>query len=146
MIRKMAQADIDGVVEMMRVFYASDAVHTDGSEAIFMRDAEACVGEYPYLEGYVFTDGGSVVGYAMIAKSFSTEFGKPCVWIEDLYVAPPFRGRGLATEFLRFIDERYSDCVRRLEAEPKNARALTVYEKCGYAVLPYTELIKGTER
>ena len=57
----------------------------------------------------------------MIAKSFSTEFGKPCIWIEDLYLAPAYRGKGAGTAFLTFIAQRYTgQAVRlRLEAEPE---------------------------
>ena len=42
----------------------------------------------------VFKDGNKYSGYAMLAKSFSTEFGKNCIWIEDLYVLPSARSRG----------------------------------------------------
>ena len=94
MIRPMVEADRESVLEMMRVFYASPAVFTNGSEEIFAADIEACVSGSPYLEGYILED-GEMQGYAMVAKSFSTEFGKPCIWIEDLYIRDAFRGQGL---------------------------------------------------
>ena len=59
-----------------------------GSEEIFENDVENCINENPYLEGYVFEENGVLLGYAMVAKSFSTEFGKPCMWIEDIYLKP----------------------------------------------------------
>ena len=94
-IRKMTEADRGEVLAMMRVFYASPAVSTDGSEEIFRADIDACVGDSPYLEGFVFESSGIIQGYAMIAKSFSTEFGKPCIWIEDLYLKPEHRMFGI---------------------------------------------------
>ena len=141
-IRIMRDADRGSVIEMMRTFYASPAVLSNGSEEIFKADVDACVGDSPYLEGYVFESGGDIQGYAMIAKSFSTEFGKPCIWIEDLYVKSEYRGLGIGSCFLKFIEEKYPNSVYRLEAEAENERALHVYEKCGYAPLPYVELKK----
>ena len=88
-IRKMRAEDKNEVLDMMRVFYASPAVLTGGSEEIFRRDFEGCIRENPYLAGYVAELEGEILGYAMVAQSYSTEFGKPCVWIEDLYVKAP---------------------------------------------------------
>ncbi len=142
MIRTMTKSDENKVLEMMRVFYSSPAVLSNGSEEIFRADIANCVGDSPFLEGYIFEKDGNICGYAMVAKSFSTEFGKPCVFIEDIYVSPDCRGLGLGKQFLNFIDEKYPGCVRRLEVEPENARAYRLYIGCGYEVLPYTEMKK----
>ena len=139
MIRPMVAADRESVLEMMRIFYASPAVFTNGSEEIFAADIEACIGGSPYLEGYILED-GEIQGYAMIAKSFSTEFGKPCMWIEDLYVKDKYRGMGIGSKFLEYIAEKYSDAILRLEVEEENERAVRVYEKCGFEELPYMEM------
>lgn len=141
-IRPMEARDQPRVITMMRTFYASPAVLSNGSEAIFRADVEACLGGGPYLEGYVFEQAGQLQGYAMVAKSFSTEFGKPCVWVEDLYVEEGCRGSGIGSRFLRFIGEKYPDCVLRLEVEEENARAVRVYKACGFEVLPYMEMKK----
>ncbi len=141
-IRPMSLADTEAVIGMMRVFYASPAVHTNGSEEIFRKDVAACIGDCLYLEGYVFEADGAILGYAMLAKSFSTEFGKPCIWIEDIYLQPASRGLGCGTAFFAYIEEKYPHAVFRLEAEEENTRALAVYRKCGYETLPYMELKK----
>lgn len=138
----MTKNDEDAVIGMMRVFYASDAVLTNGSEEIFENDFNACVGSSPYAEGYVFKDGKNYLGYAMLAKSFSTEFGKNCVWIEDLYLTPSARGLGIGKAFFALLREKYPDEVLRLEAERENTRAIALYEKCGFEELPYVEMIK----
>jgi GNAT superfamily N-acetyltransferase len=142
MIRLMNREDKAIVLDMMRVFYASEAVLSNGSEEIFLSDIDACVNDSPYLEGYILEENGEIQGYAMIAKSFSTEFGKPCIWIEDLYLKEPYRGMGIGSGFLNFIVDKYPGCLFRLEAEQENERAIHVYEKCGFEVLPYLELKK----
>ncbi len=141
-IRKMVESDTAEVLAMMRVFYASAAVHTNGSEEIFLSDIKECIDAGPYAEGYVFDDCGAVAGYAMLAKSFSTEFGKRCIWIEDIYLKEQYRGMGIAGEFISFVKEKYSDSVIRLEAEEENECAVKAYLKAGFEPLPYLEMIK----
>ena len=145
-IKKMTVEYAAEVVEMMRVFYASPAVLSNGSEEIFQNNVENCVNDNPYLEGYVFVENRetnkSVVGYAMVAKSFSTEFGKPCMWIEDLYLKPNYRGNGIGTQFFSFIEKKYPNALLRLEVEVENERAIHVYKKCGFKELPYLEMKK----
>ena len=141
-IRKMTRDDKQSVIDMMRVFYASPAVHSNGSEEIFEADVENCVNDSPYLEGYVFEEDGEIQGYSMLAKSFATEFGKPCIWIEDLYMKPEYRGSGIGSKFFEFLEQNYTDCIFRLEVEEENERAIHVYEKNGFTFLPYMEMKK----
>ena len=141
-IRRMEERDRERVKEMMRVFYASDAVLSDGSEEIFDADIDNCVGGSPFLEGFVFERAGELLGYGMIAKSFSTEFGRPCVWIEDLYVREPYRGEGIGSRFLDHVEKTCPGAVKRLEVEAENERAVHVYRKHGFDVLPYLEMKK----
>ncbi len=128
------------MMEMMRVFYASPAVLSNGSEEIFESDIDNCIGDSPYLEGYIIEGDDDILGYAMLAKSFSTEFGKPCIWIEDLYIKEPYRGAGIGQSFFHFLTQAYTDCIFRLEVEAENERAIHVYEKCGFTVLSYMEM------
>lgn len=141
-IRAMQENDRNEVIEMMRVFYASPAVFSNGSDEIFISDFDNCIGNSPYLEGFIFENSGTVQGYAMIAKSFSTEFGKPCIWIEDIYIRDEFRGCGIGSRFFRYLEEKYTDIIFRLEVEEENKRAVHVYRKSGFDELPYMEMKK----
>ena len=142
-IRQMKEEDRQSVIEMMRVFYASDAVSTNGSLEIFTADFDACISPSPYLSGYVFDCDGEIVGYAMTAHSFSTEFGKPCLWIEDLYIKEKYRHIGIGGAFFEFIESRHPDSALRLEVEPENENALRLYKKRGFTFLNYGEMIKN---
>ena len=141
-IRNITILDTDAVLEMMREFYSSPAVFTSGSDEIFISDIENCINNSDYLEGYIIEKSDGIQGYAMIAKSFSTEFGKPCIWIEDLYIKEQYRGMGLGKMFLDFITEKYTGCIFRLEVEKENEGAVGLYEKCGFDFLPYLEMKK----
>ena len=141
-IRLMEEKDRATVLDMMRVFYASPAVLSNGSDEIFKADIDNCVGESPYLEGYVFEENGVLLGYGMIAKSFSTEFGKPCIWIEDLYLKEEYRRLGIGSAFFSLIEKSYPNYIYRLEVEEENERAIRTYRKNGFDVLPYMEMKK----
>ena len=142
LIRYIDKKDENKVLEMMRTFYASPAVHTNGSDEIFSADISACLSDNPYLEGYVFENEGEILGYGMVAKSFSTEFGKPCMWIEDIYLIPSCRGMGIGSKFLDFITNKYPNAILRLEVEEENVRAVKTYLKNGFEYLPYKEMKK----
>ena len=141
-IRKMENLDKTEILSMMKEFYSSDAVTTNGSDEIFTADFEQCVNDSPYLDGYVFYNKTDILGYAMLAKSFSTEFGKPCIWFEDLYLKPKYRGLGIISCFINYIEELYTDSIFRLEVARENICALHVYKKLGYKELSYIEMKK----
>jgi GNAT superfamily N-acetyltransferase len=46
---------------------------------------------------------GETVGFALFFKNFSTFLGKPGLYLEDLFVRPEFRGRGVGTALLNRI-------------------------------------------
>ena len=141
-IREILKEDKTAVLEMMRVFYASPAVYTNGSEQIFLTDIENCLTNTNYLQGFIVESSSKILGYAMIAKSFSTEFGKPCIWLEDLYVKEEFRGLGIGKTVIDFITKKYDGSLFRLEVEEENESAIKLYKKCGFTTLPYMEMKK----
>ena len=138
--RKIKQEDKNEIFLMMKEFYSSDAVLTNGSVEIFEADIENCLNNSPYLEGYVFEHQNKIIGYAMLAKSFSTEFGKPCIWLEDLYLQTEYRKKGIIPSFIEYIKTKYLNHVLRLEVEKENNHACYVYKKLGFKEIPYCEM------
>ena len=137
----MTAADAPAVMDMMRVFFASPAVLTDGSDEIFRRDIEICVSDDPAAHGWVFDGGGTLVGYSILTRGYSTEYGRIVWWIDDLYVVPEHRGEGIGSAFIQFVRERFPDAMLKLEVEEDNARALAVYRKNGFEMLGYRVMI-----
>lgn len=142
MIRLMKEQDKNEVIEMMTVFYASEAVSTNGSREIFESDFNNCINSCPYLEGYVFEENDNICGYAMVAKSFSTEFGKPCIWIEDLYIKEEYRHKKLSSLFFDFLKENYKDTIQRLEVDKHNVFAIKAYKKNNFEEVDYLQFIR----
>ena len=120
----MKVADKREVFRMMRTFYDSPAVDHTASDATLKKDIDDCLSDLPYLEGFVMEQGSQMIGYAMTAVSYTTEYGGICIWIEDLYLEEAFRGKGAAGDFFAMLDREYPDAVHRLEAERENRTLL----------------------
>lgn len=140
-IRKIQRGDSEVVVDMMRKFYTSPAVITNGSEKIFVANVENCLSGSPYVEGFVFIGDEKIIGYGITAHSYATEFGGECIWIEDIFVESQYRGQGVGTKFIRYVKKLYPDKIFRLESEIDNVAALKIYKRLGFNELSYLELV-----
>lgn len=142
-IRKMKATDADEVFEMMRVFYDTPAVFHTSSDSVLRQDIEDCLSDMPFVEGFVFEEEEKLLGYAMTAPSYTTEYGGLCVWLEDLYIKPEYRHLGIGSSFFDFMEENYPDAVRfKLEVETENEHAIAAYKKNGFGTSPYFEMTK----
>jgi GNAT superfamily N-acetyltransferase len=79
--------------------------------AEYERLADACVatesllhdalfGEHPAAEVVLAFDGVSIAGFALWFRSFSTFLARPGIYLEDLFVFPEYRRRGLGRRLL----------------------------------------------
>lgn len=142
MIRKYTQNDKQTVLAMMKEFYSSEAVAHPIPEKNMLTTLDEAQKGSPYLDLYVLESGGESAGYALTAYTYSNEAGGKVVWIEEVYIASPFRGKGLGGEFLRFVKERYGDFARiRLEVEEGNDGAVRLYRREGFEPLGYQQYV-----
>lgn len=70
----------------------------------------ALFAEQPALFGHVAEVDGQVVGFTLWFLNFSTWRGVHGIYLEDLYVRPEFRGKGIGKALLA---ELAAECVRR---------------------------------
>jgi GNAT superfamily N-acetyltransferase len=64
---------------------------------------ENLFGQRPYAEVLMGRFDGHPVGYALFFHSFSTFLARPGIYLEDVYVQPAFRGRGVGKALLRAV-------------------------------------------
>jgi GNAT superfamily N-acetyltransferase len=63
----------------------------------------ALFGPRPYAEAVLGCIEGQACGFALFFHNFSTFLGKPGLYLEDLYVRPAARGRGLGSYMLAWL-------------------------------------------
>ena len=61
---------------------------------------QALFGPRPYAEVVLAEDAGVPVGFALFFHTFSTFLGQPGIYLEDLFVIPEARGRGVGKALL----------------------------------------------
>jgi GNAT superfamily N-acetyltransferase len=104
-------------------------------------------GERPVVEALVADRAGAVLGFALFFTNFSTFLAQPGLYLEDLYVQPNQRGRG--------IGEALLSRVGRIAVEREygrfewsvldwNANAIRFYEKMGATVMPDWRICRVT--
>ncbi len=143
MIRKMTPDDREYYFKFTDDFHHSDAVLAPIDTACYERTFESVISSSPYVEGFVFEYDERIVGHSIIAFSFSTEVGGECLWIEELYILPDYRGKGIGKEFFAYLFENFGDRVRRfrLEVEEENEGAVRLYKNLGFTWLDYKQMV-----
>lgn len=131
--RPAEEADLDAVLGMMRRFYAEDGYPFVEAEAL--RAAQELIGDPRLGRLWVAVDGGEVAGYLAVTLGFSLEHRGRDAFVDELYLEPGSRGRGLGREALA-IAEAY--CRERgvrtllLEVEPHRDPAFELYRSSGF--------------
>ncbi|MDP2362443.1 MAG: GNAT family N-acetyltransferase, partial [Ignavibacteria bacterium] len=91
-------------------------------------------GEDKFVEILIAEYDGKVVGQALFFKNFSTFLGKPGIYLEDLYVKPELRGKGigkaLLDKIISFAKERNYGRVEWSVLD-WNESAIDFYRKIG---------------
>lgn len=90
---------IPAILRMMREFAEFEKLDRQ-FEATQDRLAAALFGESSVAEALVAVDGTEFAGYAVFYPNFATFRGQRGFYLEDLYIRPEYRGRGLGESFL----------------------------------------------
>ena len=144
MIRKMTENDRELYIKMAEEFYSSDAVLHPIPEDHFEKTADEALRSDAYAEIYLLEYEGVPAGYGLTARTFSQEAGGQVLWIEELYIRKEFRSKGLGRKFFSWLEDKNRGKIARfrLEVEEENSRAISLYEKLGYEVLDYVQMVK----
>jgi len=98
-IRPATPADLPLIAELIRALAEYEKL---GGEVRFDEAVlgEKLFGPRPYAEVLIGEVDGAASGFALFFHNFSTFEGRPGIYLEDLFVRPEARGRGLGKALL----------------------------------------------
>ncbi|HSV15009.1 MAG TPA: GNAT family N-acetyltransferase [Tepidisphaeraceae bacterium] len=95
-------------------------------------------GPHPAAEAMIGAIDTQPVGYALFFTTFSTFLAKPSIWLEDLFVLPDHRSRGVGRALLRAVADIAieRDCGRlEWSVLDWNQPAIDFYHRAGAKIL-----------
>ena len=101
MIRPATPSDVPTILRFVRELAAFER-EPDAVEATEASLHEALFGADPAAEAVIAED-GEPLGFALFFHKFSTWTGRRGLYLEDLYVTPAARGRGVGSALLRHL-------------------------------------------
>jgi len=137
-LRLATEADTARLVELVRAYHASDGIESDAAELpAILRPllTDSTKGRI-----WLIDFGGETVGYVAICFGYSIEFRGVDAFVDEIYLAPAFRGRGIGTQALSLaIDaaRALGAHALHLEVDPDNAAAVRLYRRGGFAARRY---------
>ena len=112
-IRPASRDDIPLVLEFIRDLARYERLEHEVAATEAQLHA-ALFGERRYAEVVFACTGGEPVGFALFFHNFSTFKGRPGIYLEDLFVRPEARGRGIGRRLLEHLARTAveRDCAR----------------------------------
>ena len=125
--------DLDRLMGLVSAFHAEAGIEQDADQR-----REALL---PLLEGiphgcvYLIGPGRAPLGYIILTFGWSVEFGGMDGFVDEIYIRPAVRGRGIASEVLLELPKALADAgltALHLEVDRTNEAAQKLYLRTGF--------------
>jgi GNAT superfamily N-acetyltransferase len=132
-IRAASASDVPLILDLIRALatYERDPDAVVATEADLLRDG---FGPQPLFHCLIAEVDGAGVGFAFYFFNYSTWRGRPGIHLEDLFVRPEFRGRGIGKTLLIKVAEVAvaNECARfQWDVLDWNQTAIDFYHSLG---------------
>lgn len=133
-LRPTRESDVDALTRLVRAFYTEEGYAFE--EAVVRAVLSPLLAAGSSLgRVWVFDDGGRTVGYIILALGYSIEYQGRDAFVDELYLEPAYRGRGLGKVALAELERECRSLGVRalhLEVERDNTRARKLYATLGF--------------
>lgn len=133
-IRQATLSDVETLVRLMKDFYAEADFELPETSAA--RTFAALLDDWRYGQVWLVEVEGQAVGFVVLTVSFSMEYGGLRGFVDDFFIAPKHRNKGLGHAALEEVKRACGQRgVRALlvEVGPQNDAALSAYKHVGFA-------------
>ena len=145
-VRLATPPDLEAVLALHRDFFAEDGYAF--TEAESRRNLARLLAEPGLGRVFVLEEGGKPAGYLVLTFGFSLEFGGRDALVDELYVAPGHRGRGLGTRGLAVAEAVCRALEIRtvhLVVERNKTGVRELYRRLGFVAPPRDVMTKRLE-
>lgn len=141
MFRELKPSEKELYFHYVDIFYHTDVVESPVPKENYEVTFNELMRSDDYLKCYIFECDNKPCGFVLLSKTFSQEAGGLSVTIEEIYIDEDYRGRGLATEFFDYLKSLDKIARLRIEVEDYNEGAKRLYERTGFKLLPYLQMV-----
>ena len=136
-IRQATKADVPLILDLIRGLaeYEREPSAVAATEADLLRDGFS---DNPRFHCVIAAWQGESAGFAFYFFHYSTWLGKPGLYLEDLFVRPELRGKGIGKALLAYLAQiavRENCYGMRWQVLDWNQSAIDFYEKLGARVM-----------
>ena len=145
-LRAATPADSEAIFRLIKGLAEYERL-ADGLTATVERLRQHLFGPRPYADVVLADVGPRSVGFALFFHNYSTFLAAPGLYLEDLFVEPEYRGRGIGRALLQRVAQvAVERGCGRLEwaVLDWNAPAIAFYQRHGAEVLPDWRICRVT--
>jgi ribosomal protein S18 acetylase RimI-like enzyme len=125
--------DLPKLTALVAAFHAEmEITQDDGTRA---RGLTPLLEGSPYGAAYLVGPKSAPIGYIIVTFGWSVEFGGMEGFVDEMYVRPGVRGRGVASEVMLSLPRALAETglkALHLEVDREDAAAQRLYEKTGF--------------
>ena len=127
------EGDLEALLRLVTAFHEEEGITQ--SDETRRAALQPLLEGSPYGAAYLIGPARAPIGYIVITFSWSLEFGGLDGMIDEFFLRPPVRGRGIATEVLMTLPNQLARAGLRaihLEVDLGNSTARKLYERTGF--------------
>ena len=126
--------NLDQILRLVEAFHAE--------ADITLSDDDRRAGLMPLLQGiphgaiYLIGPARAPVGYVVITFGWSVEFGGMDAFVDELFIRPAVRGRGMGSDVMLALPRALSEAGVRafhLEVDRDDEKAQRLYQRAGFS-------------
>ena len=126
-------AELDRLLSLVAAFHAEEGLPTTNETR--RAGIAPLLDGIPHGAAYLIGPPRAPIGYVIVTFGWSVEFGGMDAFIDEIYVRPAVRGRGIASEVLISLPQALAEGgvkAMHLEVDKDNEGALRLYARAGF--------------
>lgn len=124
---------LEKLLTMVEAFHAEEGLHS--SPELRRAGIEPLLEGIPYGAVYIIGPTRAPIGYIVLTFGWSVEFGGMDGFVDEIYIRPAVRGRGIATEVLTELPKTLAEAglkALHLEVSRDNEAAQRLYQRARF--------------